>query len=321
MGFAKIDSSIVDSSLWFDRDARDIFVTALLMALPQEFVEDLPQLKITAFEPTGFVAPPGWYGFVRSAGIAIVDRAKIEREAGLAALVRLGEPDTESRSKKHDGRRMIRIEGGFVILNYMSFRDRDYTAADRMRRLRERQKELETARKVKETANKVEDDAPTQSCVTGESRNVTPNVTLETHNVTQAEVIGQKAEVKSHTAEKKKSPPRSGGDTPLSPAAGAFSTENDEAHMVATAVVDTIGLTTRWARDQIFEQAKFALKEHPGDLDGVRDTMITSWKEYCACAKKGKLRAPLTSPEKFFGDGKWLSSKLWGLKNGQRAYE
>lgn len=101
----------------------------------------------------------------------------------------------------------------------------------------------------------------------------------------------------------------------------AFSTENDEAHMIATAVVDSIGTTTRWARDQIFEQAKFALKDHPGDLDGVRDSMIVAWKEYCDCAKKEKLRSPPISPEKFFGEGKWLSSKLWGLKNGMRAYE
>ena len=101
----------------------------------------------------------------------------------------------------------------------------------------------------------------------------------------------------------------------------AFSTENDEAHMIATAVVDSIGTTTRWARDQLFEQAKFALKEHPGDFDGVRDSMIVAWKEYCDCAKREKLRAPPISPEKFFGEGRWMSSKLWGLKNGMRAYE
>lgn len=101
----------------------------------------------------------------------------------------------------------------------------------------------------------------------------------------------------------------------------AFSQDNDEAHMIATAVVDGIGVTTRWARDQIFEQAKHELKEHPGEMDGIRDGMVAAWKEYCLCAKAGKLRMAQTSPEKFFGEGKWKSSKLWGLKNGMRAYE
>ncbi len=37
---------------------------------------------------------------------------------------------------------MIRVEDGFIVLNYMRYRDRDYTAAIRQRRLRERKKAL-----------------------------------------------------------------------------------------------------------------------------------------------------------------------------------
>jgi hypothetical protein len=103
---------------------------------------------------------------------------------------------------------------------------------------------------------------------------------------------------------------------------GPFSSSiTDDAQMIATAVIDETKVTTRWARDQIFEQARCELKEHPGDMDGLRDAMVLAWKEYMACAKAGKLRAPPTSPEKFYGEGKWKSSKLWGLKNGMRAYE
>jgi hypothetical protein len=52
----------------------------------------------------------------------------------------LGEPEDNSRSKDFAGRRMIRIDGGFLILNFMKYRDKDHTAAIRQQRLRDRRK-------------------------------------------------------------------------------------------------------------------------------------------------------------------------------------
>jgi hypothetical protein len=107
---------------------------------------------------------------------------------------------------------------------------------------------------------------------------------------------------------------------PPSPAA-AFSENNDEAWLIARAVIEGTGITNRWAADQIVKQALIELKENPGDLDGVRDGMIGAWKEYERCAKADKLRTAMLGAEKFFGEGKWKSWKLWGLKKGESAYK
>lgn len=140
MPFVKLDCGIVDSTLWADRDSREIFITALLMARPVEFDSPQEQIEVNTLALTGFKAPPGWYGFVEAAGPGIVRRAGLDAESGLEALRKLGDPDSGSRTPTHDGRRMIRVAGGYLILNYMNYRDKDYTAADRMRRLRERRR-------------------------------------------------------------------------------------------------------------------------------------------------------------------------------------
>lgn len=140
MSFVKLDTRILDSTLWLDRDQRDVFVTALLMAEPYELPEPAEQLEVDSLEPTGYVVPAGWYGLVAAAGPGIVRRALVAPEGGVEALCALGSPDPESRTSAFEGRRLVRVNGGYLILNYMRFRDRDETAAQRMRRYRERQK-------------------------------------------------------------------------------------------------------------------------------------------------------------------------------------
>jgi len=140
MAFAKIDTRILDSSLWVDRGIRDIFLTALLMGLPYEVTEPMPQLKVDSLEETGFIVLPDWYGFVAAAGPGLIHRALLSEEEGMVALRALGEPDRESRSQEFEGRRLVRVNGGFIILNFMKFRDRDTTNAERQRQFRERQR-------------------------------------------------------------------------------------------------------------------------------------------------------------------------------------
>ena len=48
---------------------------------------------------------------------------------------------------------MVRVNGGFVVLNFMKYRDFDHSAADRMRKLRERKKGIVTANGCNVTAN------------------------------------------------------------------------------------------------------------------------------------------------------------------------
>jgi hypothetical protein len=174
MAYVKLDTGILDSTLWVERECREVFITALLMAGPREFMEPQPQIEVRSLELTGFVAPAGWYGFVEAAGIGIVRRAMVDPEAGLAALEKLGAPDPESRSKKHDGRRMIRVNGGYLVLNFIEYRDRDHTAALRAQRYRDK-KASEASRR---------DVSPSRR-----------NVTYERPNVTQAISNKQEAEI------------------------------------------------------------------------------------------------------------------------------
>lgn len=143
MAFVKLDCGILNSTLWVEREPRDVFITALLMAVPFEVTQPMPQFRVNSIEPTGFVVPPGWYGFVEAAGPGIVRRAIADPVLGMQALEKLGEPDLESRSADFDGRRLVRVDGGYIVLNYMKYREKDNTAAVRQQRYRQRKKEAE----------------------------------------------------------------------------------------------------------------------------------------------------------------------------------
>ena len=149
MPYVKLDNNILNSSLWSDHDARTIFITALLMARPIELREPTPTIKVAQLEPDDFVIPPGWYGMVDAASIGIIRQAGLNRAGGIEACERLAAPDPDSRSEDFDGRRMVRVDGGFIILNFQKYRDKDHTAAERQARWRERNKAK------KETSNAV----------------------------------------------------------------------------------------------------------------------------------------------------------------------
>ena len=48
MPFVKLDCGMLDSTLWFEREAREVFITALLMAEPIELTSDTPQIAVRA---------------------------------------------------------------------------------------------------------------------------------------------------------------------------------------------------------------------------------------------------------------------------------
>ena len=138
MPFVKLDCGILNSTLWFERVAREVFITSLLMAEPCELTEETPQLAVDSLSETGWRVPPGWYGFVPAAGVGILHRAGVEPAEGIEALRMLGSPEASSRSPEFDGRRLVRVDGGYIVLNYMKYRERDYTSAERQRRYREK---------------------------------------------------------------------------------------------------------------------------------------------------------------------------------------
>lgn len=145
MPFVKLDTGILDSTLWFGRSKRDMFLTALLMAEPRE-IPDTPQLLVDSLEDSGWVVPAGWYGFVEASGPGIAARAQVPWDEAKDALRSLGEPEPESRSQEFDGRRLVRVNGGYVVLNYMKYRERDYTSAERQARYRARKAEQASRR-------------------------------------------------------------------------------------------------------------------------------------------------------------------------------
>jgi hypothetical protein len=136
MPFVKIDTRILDSTLWADIPAERIFMAALCMAAPHELIEPAPQLDVRTLDKTGWVVPAGWYGFIQAAGAGIIRRALIHEEVGFAALERLGAPEPGSGSAAFEGRRLVRVDHGYAVLNYMKYRERDYSAAERSARYR-----------------------------------------------------------------------------------------------------------------------------------------------------------------------------------------
>lgn len=143
--FVKLDCKMLHSSLWPDMEARTVFITALLMAEPWDTQVPEPQLTVRTMEDTGWSVPPGWYGFVPAAGVGIVAQSGVAMEPGLDALERLGSPEMCSRSQEYEGRRLVRIDGGYIVLNFYKYRERDTTARERQERWRKRKEEMRRA--------------------------------------------------------------------------------------------------------------------------------------------------------------------------------
>lgn len=122
MGFTKLDSGIVHSSIWSEAYwTRVLWVTMLAMC-----------------DSNGFVAASR-PGLIRAANIT-----EAEFDSGISILE---SPDPDSRSSDHDGRRVEKVEGGWLVLNHARYRaftpkegDPNSPGAVRIRRWRERHK-------------------------------------------------------------------------------------------------------------------------------------------------------------------------------------
>ncbi len=142
MGYAKIDDRILTSSVWRDRDQTRLLETCIHLARPAVTDEPIPQLDPRTGRETGWAVPQGSYGLVELATSPLLQAAYLlDREAGLDALCALGSPDDESRDPNFEGRRVVRVQGGYILLNYMKFREVDHTGAKRSKEYRDRQRE------------------------------------------------------------------------------------------------------------------------------------------------------------------------------------
>jgi hypothetical protein len=150
MAFVKLDSGILDSTLWVqDAITCKVFITMLAMCGPKGLCE---------------ATAPG-----------IARRSNTSLDETRRALEILESPDDDSRTLEDEGRRIRRVDGGYLIVNYLKYREKDHTAAERMRKYR--------------TNRKQEDKSELRRNVTL----VTPNVTQE-----EAEAEEEAEEYKSN---------------------------------------------------------------------------------------------------------------------------
>lgn len=92
MGFAKLDSGIIRSSIWFEPvTTRVLWIT--MLAIKDE------------------------NGFVGSSRKGLIQAANITEEEFNTAIQCLESPDPDSRTPDFDGRRVEKIDGGWIILN------------------------------------------------------------------------------------------------------------------------------------------------------------------------------------------------------------
>jgi hypothetical protein len=123
-GYTKLYADIVDSSIWKeDSDTCKVWITLLALCNAEGFVR-------------GSV---GW----------LASKAKVSTESTTVALTKFLNPDPESRTEAHEGRRLEQVERGWLILNYTYFRNEHQQLSTNPRRVYQREwmrkKRLSTA--------------------------------------------------------------------------------------------------------------------------------------------------------------------------------
>jgi hypothetical protein len=118
--FVKLYSSILTSSIWCEDDKTRILWITILLCTDKD-------------------------GFCQAAVPGLAAMARLTVEDTAAALAKLEGPDQYSRTQDHEGRRIEKVDGGWIVLTHGKYRDRD-----RIERRREYQAELMRERRSKE---------------------------------------------------------------------------------------------------------------------------------------------------------------------------
>lgn len=125
-GYCKLFSDIVESSIWEDTpETKVVWITMLALADRDGYIR----------------GSPGW----------LAAKSRVTKEQCLIALAEFQSPDPRSRTPDNEGRRIEELEDGWLVLNYISFRERlspDVKALatrERVRKHREKQKALRNA--------------------------------------------------------------------------------------------------------------------------------------------------------------------------------
>jgi hypothetical protein len=125
MGFTKLDSGILDSSIW----------------------SEPPATRVVWFT---FLAKADENGYVRASRSGMFRAANVELEDFDRAMNCLEGPDPESRTPDYEGRRIQKVEGGWLVLNYPKYKTRleimREQTRSRVQNYRERLKQAENDR-------------------------------------------------------------------------------------------------------------------------------------------------------------------------------
>lgn len=117
--FVKIYGTILDSSVWGEPHATVRVWIAMLVMADQN-------------------------GVVSASHSGLARRANVTADELAVALITLESPDPDSRSPEHEGRRIEKIRGGWLVLNARSYRDlrtdKQIADAERQQQKRERDK-------------------------------------------------------------------------------------------------------------------------------------------------------------------------------------
>ena len=162
MGYVKLFTSIIHSTIWREPDhVRIVWVTMLAMS--------------------------DQYGIVECSVPGLADAARVNLQQCESALDRLQAPDEYSRNPENEGRRISKIEGGFEILNYESYRrkmseeDRKEKNAAKQRAWRARQKSKLEGETINSVTGSVTDRNQALPSVTDRNQAL-PNVTHSDQN-------------------------------------------------------------------------------------------------------------------------------------------
>lgn len=97
--YNKLFTSILDSSVWLESTSTRIVWVTFLAAMDED-------------------------GFVRMATVAnVAKRAAVTLEEAQKAIATLEGPDNHCPGQEHDGRRIERVDGGWMVINSRKYRD------------------------------------------------------------------------------------------------------------------------------------------------------------------------------------------------------
>jgi hypothetical protein len=238
---------------------------------------------------------------------AIIGTAPANVQAAIDFLCR---PDSMSRNKSHDGCRLVH-EGAFQyhVVSHSLYRA---MRNDLERREYNRVKKRESRDKLKK--NKVSNNLSAKVS-RGQPRSAHTETETETETPSPPE-----SEKEPRAAVGGLGVPNGKSNAPLSPAEGSSLPNNngDEATFGARAVIDDLGFN-EFVYRAVYRQALVELNDG-ATKEEIRDHMVRAWREYQRCDTQGKLRTVAVSAERFYSEGKWKNSKLWGLKKGVSAW-